>query len=82
MAKPNINTASRADLLGAGVRAETIDEIMKWRRRKAGISLEMLGGLAGVGPATLEKLRDALDFGPAGGASAERKPKRRQRAAA
>lgn len=82
MAKPNVNTASRAELLGAGVRAETIDAIMKWRRRKAGISLDMLGELPGIGPATLEKLRDALEFGPAGGVPAERKPRRRQRAAA
>lgn len=79
MAKPNVNTASRADLLGAGVQAELIDAIMKRRRRKGGISPEMIGELPGVGPATLDKLRNALDFTPAGSALVERKP-RRQRA--
>jgi hypothetical protein len=62
VAKPNANTASRDELLDAGVRADIVDEIMKRRRRKGGITLEALGEVKGVGPATLEQLGKALDF--------------------
>jgi ATP-dependent exoDNAse (exonuclease V) beta subunit len=62
MAKPNVHTASRDELQGAGVRAELIDEIMKRRRRKGGIALESLDEVPGLGPATLDRLADALDF--------------------
>ena len=61
MAKPNVHTASRDELVEAGVRAELVDEILK-RRRKGAIRLEALEEVPGVGPATLEQLRQALDF--------------------
>ena len=61
MAKPNVHTASRDELVEAGVRAELADEILK-RRRKGAIHLEALEEVPGVGPATLEQLRQVLDF--------------------
>ena len=61
MAKPNVHTASRDELVEAGVRAELADEILK-RRRKGAVRLEALEEVSGVGPATLEQLRQALDF--------------------
>src|SRR4051794_10494618 len=61
MAKPNVHSASRDELVEAGVRAELVDEILK-RRRKGAIRLEELDQVPGVGPATLEQLRQALDF--------------------
>ena len=78
MAKPNVNTASRNDLLAAGVRAAIVDEIIKRRRRKGGINLAMLAELPGVGPATLERLRKALDFEPPATAPAATAPRRRR----
>jgi hypothetical protein len=69
MAKVNVHSASRDELVEAGVRAELADEILKLRR-KGKISLEALDELPGVGPATLEQLRQALDFrGKAGNGS-------------
>lgn len=62
MAKANVNNASREEPIEAGVRAELADEIVKLRR-KGKIALEALDELPGVGPATLEQLRKALDFG-------------------
>ena len=61
MAKANVNTVSRDELIEAGVRAELADEIVKLRR-KGKVGLEALEELPGVGPATLEQLRKALDF--------------------
>src|SRR3954452_22576580 len=61
MAKPHVHSASRDELVEAGVRAELVDEILK-RRRKGAIRLEALEEVSGVGPATLEQLRQALDF--------------------
>ena len=61
MAKPNVHTASRGELVGAGVRAELADEILKLRR-KGKIALVALDEVPGVGPATLEQLRKSLDF--------------------
>jgi len=61
MAKPNVHTASRDELVEAGIRAELIDEILK-RRRRGKIDLEALDEVPGVGPATLEQLRKSLDF--------------------
>jgi hypothetical protein len=62
MPKVNVNTASRADLLDAGLRAELADEILKIRRRGKIIDPEALDEVPGVGPATLEQLRKVLDF--------------------
>ena len=61
MAKANVNTASRDELIEVGVRAEIADEIVKLRR-KGKVALEALDELPGVGPATLEQLRKVLDF--------------------
>ena len=61
MAKPNVHTASRDDLVEAGIRAELADEILKLRR-KGKIGLEALDEVPGVGPSTLEQLRKSLDF--------------------
>ena len=61
MAKANVNTVSRDELIEAGFRAELADEIVKLRRQGR-VGLEALEDLAGVGPATLEQLRKALDF--------------------
>ena len=79
MAKPNVNTASRDELIGTGVRAEIVDEIMKQRQRRDGVSLEMLAELSGVGPAALESLGDRLDFGWTGSIAPVRKPKQRRK---
>jgi competence protein ComEA len=62
MAKANINSASRDELVEAGVRAEIADEIVKLRRTHSITSPEELEEVQGVGPATLEQLRKALDF--------------------
>ena len=62
MAKLNAHTASRDELAEAGVRADVVDEIVKRRRRKGGLTLEALGDIHGVGPATLEQLGKVLDF--------------------
>ena len=56
-----MHTASRDELVEAGIRAELADEILK-RRRKGRIDLEALDEVPGVGPATLEQLRTSLDF--------------------
>lgn len=77
MAKPNVNTASRGELLGIGLRAPVVDAIIQRRRRKGGINLAMLAELPGVGPAIIERLRGMLDFAPP--AATASKP-RRQRA--
>src|SRR5215207_785271 len=62
MAKANINSASREELVEAGVRAEIADEILKLRRKHSITSPEELEEVQGVGPATLDQLRKALDF--------------------
>ena len=61
MAKANVNTASREELVAAGVRAELVDEVLKLRRKGA-VSLEALEAVQGVGPVTLEQLGQLLDF--------------------
>jgi hypothetical protein len=76
VAKPNVHNASRDELVEAGVRAELVDEILKRRRRKGGVTLEALGEVQGVGPATLEQLGKTLDFKapPSEEAKADDKP--------
>jgi hypothetical protein len=61
MAKVNVHTASREELVEAGVRAELAGEILKLRR-KGKVELDALSALPGVGPVTLEQLRQSLDF--------------------
>jgi phasin family protein len=62
MAKTNVNTASRDELVEAGIRADLADEILKLRRKGKITSADALEEVHGVGPATLEQLRKVLDF--------------------
>ena len=62
MAKANIHTAGRDELVGAGLRADIVDEILKLRRKGEISGPEALEELPGVGPATVDQLRKALDF--------------------
>jgi hypothetical protein len=62
MPKTNVNTASRDELVEAGVRADLADEILKLRRKGKITSADALEEVHGVGPATLEQLRKVLDF--------------------
>ena len=65
MAKLNVNAASREELVEkAGLRPEIADAILNLRGKHGGkvTDVEALGGLPGVGPATLEQLRATLDF--------------------
>ena len=63
MARPNVHTASRGELVEAGIRAELADEILKLRR-KGKIALVALDEVPGVGPAGLahEQTRQTLDL--------------------
>jgi hypothetical protein len=64
MAKVNVNTASRDELIAVGgLRPEIVDEIMRLRRKEKITSAEALEQVPGVGPATIEQLKKALDFG-------------------
>jgi len=72
MPKANVNTASREQLMEAGVRAELADEILKLRRKGRIAAAEALAELPGVGPATLDELRKSLAFGEAGGSGDDR----------
>ena len=62
MAKVNVNTASREELVEAGVKPEIAEEILKLRRKGRIESIEAIDAVPGVGPATLEQLRKTLDF--------------------
>lgn len=63
MAKVNVNTANRDELLAVGgLRPEIVDEILKMRRKDKIRSVEALDQVPGVGPVTLEQLKKALDF--------------------
>src|SRR4051794_15986618 len=69
MAKVNVNSASRDDLVNvAGLRPEIADAVLEYRREHHKITdAQALEELPGVGPATVEQLRQALDFGDKGG---------------
>ena len=70
MPKLNVNSASREELVEAGVRADLVEEILKLRRKGRIESVEVLDAVPGVGPVTLEQLRKTLDFSdktPSGG---------------
>ena len=72
MAKVNINTATREELVDVvGLRPEVADEILKFRRKGRIASVEALGELPGIGPATLDQLRKSLDFSDRAGAEGE-----------
>jgi hypothetical protein len=62
VAKVNVNSASRDELVEAGVRAEVADEILKLRRKEPITSADALDQIQGVGPATLDQLRKVLAF--------------------
>ena len=77
MAKVNVNSATRQDLVDvAGLRPDLADEILRFRRRGKLTSVEALGEVPGVGPATLEQLREALDFRDQAGNGDDRGPER------
>ena len=65
MPKLNVNDATREQLVeAAGLRPAVADALLDYRARHGGriTSPEALGELPGVGPATLDQLRDVLDF--------------------
>jgi hypothetical protein len=65
MPKLNVNDATREQLVEtAGLRPAVADALLEFRAEHGGKipSPEALGGLPGVGPATLDQLRDVLDF--------------------
>ena len=65
MARVNVNSATREDLVNvAGLRPEIADAVLEYRRKHHRITdVQALEELPGVGPATLEQLRKAFDFG-------------------
>jgi competence ComEA-like helix-hairpin-helix protein len=69
MAKVNVNSATREDLVNvAGLRPEIADAVLEFRRKHHRITdAQALEELPGVGPATVEQLRKVLDFGNKGG---------------
>jgi hypothetical protein len=65
MPKLNVNDATREQLVEtAGLRPAVADALLEFRAEHGGriTSPEALGELPGVGPATLDQLRDVLDF--------------------
>src|SRR4051794_11916342 len=65
MPKLNVNDATREQLVEtAGLRPAVVDALLEFRSEHGGkiASPEALGELPGVGPATLDQLRDVLDF--------------------
>src|SRR4051812_38297130 len=65
MPKLNVNDATREQLVEtAGLRPAVADALLEFRAKHGGkiASREALGELPGVGPATLDQLRDVLDF--------------------
>src|SRR3954447_8077371 len=69
MAKVNVNSATREDLVDvAGLRPDVADAVLEFRRKHHRITdARALEELPGVGPATVEQLRQALEFGDKGG---------------
>jgi competence ComEA-like helix-hairpin-helix protein len=65
MAKVNVNSASREELVDvAGLRPALAEAILKHREEHGRIAdIDALGDLKGVGAATLEQLKDVLQFG-------------------
>ena len=63
MARVNVNTATREDLVNVvGLRPDLADDILEFRRLGKITSVEALGEVPGIGPATLDQLRKSLDF--------------------
>src|SRR3954470_4344705 len=70
MPKLNVNDATREQLVEtAGLRPAVADALLEFRTKHGGkiASPEALGELPGIGPATLDQLRDVLDFRDKGG---------------
>ena len=69
MAKVNVNSATRDDLVNvAGLRPDVADAVLGFRRRQGRITdVQALEELPGIGPATVDQLRKALDVGDKGG---------------
>src|SRR5437764_14233415 len=69
MARVNVNSATRDDLVNvAGLRPDIADAVLEFRRKHHRITdVQTLEELPGVGPAMVEQLRKALDFGDKGG---------------
>src|SRR6476619_8619536 len=69
MAKVNVNSATREDLVDvAGLRPEIADAVLEYRRQHHRITdARALEELPGIGPATVDQLRKALDVGDKGG---------------
>jgi len=69
MAKVNVNSATREDLVDvAGLRPEIADAVLEYRRKHHRITdVQALEELPGIGPATVDQLRKALDVGSNGG---------------
>src|SRR4051812_23716964 len=69
LSKVNVNSATRDDLVNvAGLRPEIADAVLEFRRKHHRIAdVQALEELPGVGPATVEQLRKALDLGDKGG---------------
>ena len=65
MAKVDVNSATREDLVDvAGLRPDVADAVLEFRRKHHRIAdVQALEELPGVGPATVEQLRKALDLG-------------------
>jgi competence protein ComEA len=83
MTRVNVNSASREDLVNvAGLRPEIADAVLDFRRKHRRIAdVQALEELPGVGPATIEQLRKALDFGDKGGNGSEQAKATGERAA-
>ena len=65
MPKLNVNEVTREQLVEtAGLRPVVADALLEYRAKHGGkiASPEALGELPGVGPATVDQLRDVLDF--------------------
>jgi hypothetical protein len=65
MPKLNVNEVTREQLVEtAGLRPVVADALLEYRAKHGGkiTSPEALGELPGVGPATVDQLRDVLDF--------------------
>jgi hypothetical protein len=65
MPKLNVNDATREQLVETtGLRPAVADALLEFRTKHGGkiTSPEALGELPGVGPATVDQLRDVLDF--------------------
>src|SRR3954452_25611633 len=73
MAKVNVNSATRDDLVNvAGLRPDVADAVLGFRRRHGRITdVQALEELPGIGPATIDQLRKALDVGDKGGNSSD-----------